>query len=234
MKATKPIKAGDEIFNDYGPLPRSDLLRMYGYITENYAQYDVVEFKHDLFVDVAGMKTGRNKSWLKREEQLLELGIVDDGYSLQRPPKDAELEACLPGNMHMLLRGLCLDENTNKVPKMNYQKSISVQEASLLSSVATKRLSEYRTSLNDDRRLLQEMQDPNLDDLVNGKFGKGTFSRHLMALQVIIGEKEILHSIIDMCQRHIKKQTDDLANPNKRKLEDNNTTKTNKSKKRCI
>ncbi|KAK5020501.1 Ribosomal lysine N-methyltransferase 4, partial [Cryomyces antarcticus] len=27
MRATKSIQAGEEVFNDYGPLPRSDLLR---------------------------------------------------------------------------------------------------------------------------------------------------------------------------------------------------------------
>ncbi len=43
MKALKPIRRNEEILNDYGPLPRSDLLRRYGYITDNYAQYDVVE-----------------------------------------------------------------------------------------------------------------------------------------------------------------------------------------------
>jgi N-lysine methyltransferase SETD6 len=229
MKATKPIKAGDEIFNDYGPLPRSDLLRMYGYITDNYAQYDVVELKHDLLVDVAGVKPERNQAWLKREEQLLELGIIDDGYSLHRPLEDAELEAYLPGNMHMLLRGLCLDENTTKVPKLSYQESISVEEASLLSSVATKRLSEYQASLEDDRLLRQNLQHPNSEALDTGVSSR---IRALMALQVIIGEKEILHSIIDMCQRHNKKKTDELANPNKRKIEDGIATESNKNRRR--
>lgn len=51
MKALKPIKAGEEIFNDYGPLPRGDLLRRYGYITPNYTQYDVVEVAFDLLAD---------------------------------------------------------------------------------------------------------------------------------------------------------------------------------------
>jgi N-lysine methyltransferase SETD6 len=52
MKALKPIVAGEEIFNDYGPLPRSDLLRRYGYITTNYAQYDVVEVPFEIVCEV--------------------------------------------------------------------------------------------------------------------------------------------------------------------------------------
>jgi SET domain-containing protein 6 len=43
MRTIKPIGKGDEIFNDYGELPRADLLRRYGYVTDNYACYDVAE-----------------------------------------------------------------------------------------------------------------------------------------------------------------------------------------------
>jgi SET domain-containing protein 6 len=53
MKAVVPIKEGEEIFNDYGPLPRSDLLRRYGYVTDNYGKYDVVEVSSNLILDVA-------------------------------------------------------------------------------------------------------------------------------------------------------------------------------------
>lgn len=50
MKALKPIKAGQEVLNDYGPLPRADMLRRYGYITDNYSRYDVVEIPQSLIL----------------------------------------------------------------------------------------------------------------------------------------------------------------------------------------
>ena len=50
MKTLRPIRKGEEILNDYGPLPRSDLLRRYGYITPKYAKYDVVELPRDLII----------------------------------------------------------------------------------------------------------------------------------------------------------------------------------------
>jgi N-lysine methyltransferase SETD6 len=50
IKALKSIKKGEEILNDYGPLPRSDLLRRYGYLTDNYAPYDVVELSQEFVV----------------------------------------------------------------------------------------------------------------------------------------------------------------------------------------
>lgn len=56
MKSTKPIQKGEEIFNDYGELPRSDLLRRYGYVTDNYSQYDVVEFPLETICHVAGLQ----------------------------------------------------------------------------------------------------------------------------------------------------------------------------------
>lgn len=74
MKALKPIKAGEEIFNDYGPLPRSDLLRRYGYVTDNYAQYDVVEISMDL---VTEMTTAARIHSEERLEYLEEQEITD-------------------------------------------------------------------------------------------------------------------------------------------------------------
>lgn len=53
MKAIKHIPKGEEIFNDYGNLPRSDLLRRYGYIADSYKQFDVVEVSLELISDVA-------------------------------------------------------------------------------------------------------------------------------------------------------------------------------------
>lgn len=55
MKAIKTIRQGEEIFNDYGQIPRSDLLRRYGYVTDNYAPYDVVELPLDIICSVAGL-----------------------------------------------------------------------------------------------------------------------------------------------------------------------------------
>ncbi len=53
MIAIKPITKGQEIFNDYGQLPRSDLLRTYGYITDNYKKWDVVEIGVETIIETA-------------------------------------------------------------------------------------------------------------------------------------------------------------------------------------
>src|SRR5437764_5012574 len=79
MKALKPIKAGEEIFNDYGPLPRSDLLRRYGYVTDNYAQYDVVEIPTDLISEVLIHEGVWQEN---RLEYLDEQEVLDTGYDI--------------------------------------------------------------------------------------------------------------------------------------------------------
>ena len=43
MVALKNITPGQQILNDFGQLPRSDLLRRYGFLTDNYKRWDVVE-----------------------------------------------------------------------------------------------------------------------------------------------------------------------------------------------
>jgi N-lysine methyltransferase SETD6 len=216
MKATKFIQAGQQIFNDYGPLPNSDLLRMYGYVTTNYAQYDVVEFDHDLLVDAAGMRDSkRNTDWLRREEQLEEIGIIDDGYAFPRPQPGESLEEVVPGNIHMLLRALTSDPKIQKAPKLK-DESVTIEEAALLSAVATKKLVEYGSSLEEDLNILQQMQTEPDRPAPNGLSAR----RYTSALQVRIGEKEILSTLVQLCQTHIAIKTNDIAHNGKKRKHD--------------
>ena len=224
MKATKTIKAGEQIFNEYGPLPRSDLLRMYGYITEEYAQYDVVEISHNLLLEVAGRECGKNDTtWLKREEQLEELGVIDDGYAIPRPARGTlKLQDAITGQIHTLLRALCT-ETTTKL-----KDAITINEAALLQSVVTKRLSEYATSLQADGSYLKALEgEGSAESLVPSGCSQ---RRYNMALRVRIGEKEILHQLISLCQNHIKAKTNEIASSSTKRPSDNvSGSKPNKS-----
>ena len=53
MLALKRIHKGEQICNDLGQLPRSDLLRRYGYVTDIYKQWDVVEIDIDLITQAS-------------------------------------------------------------------------------------------------------------------------------------------------------------------------------------
>ncbi|RMZ92230.1 hypothetical protein DV736_g554, partial [Chaetothyriales sp. CBS 134916] len=191
MKAIKPINAGDECLNDYGPLPRSELLRMYGYVTDNYKQYDVVDFDLDLLEKTAGDRRARSKAWQRRKSQLEEMGVLDDGYSFPRPNPTASLDDAIPGDLHMVLR-----------------------EAALLSAVATKKLSEYATSWQSDTADNQPTAPP------AGVSAK----RYKTAVEVRIGEKEILLQILALCTDFIAAKTNDQ----KRKIINGHKLKTGK------
>lgn len=53
MIASKAITKGQEIFNDYGERPRSDLLRRYGYITDSAKKWDLVELSRTAVIQIA-------------------------------------------------------------------------------------------------------------------------------------------------------------------------------------
>lgn len=62
MIALKSIKMGEQIFNDFGQLPRSDLLRRYGYITDQYKKWDVVEIDIEAVTEATAEHNSLSKS----------------------------------------------------------------------------------------------------------------------------------------------------------------------------
>jgi SET domain-containing protein 6 len=72
MKALKFIGPGEEIYDDHGQLPRSDLLRHYGYVTHGYAKYDVVDIPTSLFLEKAKELFGISEEVLKKRVSLLD------------------------------------------------------------------------------------------------------------------------------------------------------------------
>lgn len=74
MIALKDIRKGEQIFNDFGQLPRSDLLRRYGYVTDNYRKWDVVEVDIE---DVVQAADDLNKLSEKRKEDRVLFSFKD-------------------------------------------------------------------------------------------------------------------------------------------------------------
>ena len=79
MIALKPIKKGEQIFNDFGQLPRSDLLRRYGYVTDRYKKWDVVEI--DIEAVTAAAAEYHSLSNDEKEQR------VPTQWTYQRPSK---------------------------------------------------------------------------------------------------------------------------------------------------
>jgi N-lysine methyltransferase SETD6 len=203
MKSIKPIHTGDEILNDYGSLPRSDLLRMYGYITNNYAQYDVVEVSYELLVKVAKdcFPEVEVDSWQKLEDTAEEYDLVEEGYIISRSTPSMKLENAITGQLHMLLRILCggtckrYDWSSN-----NSKFAFTSREANLLAAVMARRLNEYPTTLAQDQQLIKDLHLQQSAPVPPS----AVTDRYEMAVQVRKGEKEICHSVLQMCQEFLQ------------------------------
>lgn len=184
MKALKPINAGEEIFNDYGPLPRSDLLRRYGYITDNYAQYDVVEVPMDLVTDVATLAGIYSEP---RIEYLDEQEIIDTGYDIAFS-NPFTLQESLSPELVVLVETLLLSreefdrlKTKGKLPKA---EKMTDRAAEFLHALMQTRLEQYATSLDDDVR-----------ESVGASSAGGHTSqdrRIAMAKAIRMGEKKLL------------------------------------------
>ncbi|KAJ5166368.1 uncharacterized protein N7482_005149 [Penicillium canariense] len=197
MKAIKPIHEGEEIFNDYGEIPRADLLRRYGYVTDNYAQYDVIELPLADICQVAGLPNSDVGSQ-PRLEFLEENDILDDGYVIPRPGPNASLQDVLPAELVVLLTTLSLTpeefeqrRSKNKPPK----PSMDSNQASLLYKILQIKQMQYGSSLGEDMQLLTHLTPPNAPASLDG-----SARRLKMAAQVRMGEKEVLQTVLALLE----------------------------------
>ena len=179
MRSIKPIASGEQIYNDYGSLPRADVLRRYGYVTEEYAKYDVVELSDELISQTAKEKLGLSEEDLNtRLAYLDEQGVVDSGYDVARASSE---EGPFPEELCILLNTLTTAapefekmQKKDKLPKLE----LSSASSELLYTILVRRKAEYGSTSVDDLRA--QLADSNIP------------KRRAMALQVVIGEQEIL------------------------------------------
>jgi N-lysine methyltransferase SETD6 len=216
MKAIKPIKSGEEIFNDYGPLPRSDLLRRYGYISSRYSQYDVVEFSLQSICDAAGVADPGSKLGY-----LEDLGLLDDGYAINRTPVDGTLAEAIPDDMAIVISTLISRESQEKNKKPPKPR-LNLTEAKVLQRLVSRRQAAFATTLDEDKATRE-------------RFGQGNgpqehinHNRLRMATEVRLGEKEILQQLSDLISVFIA----DNEESNKRSRANQMDTNTKKQRVR--
>ncbi|KAK5153270.1 hypothetical protein LTR04_006246 [Oleoguttula sp. CCFEE 6159] len=198
MRATKSIQAGEEVFNDYGPLPRSDLLRRYGYITPKYAQHDVVEISRSTIVDVVTAdhklkKMVKDKLAYMAQKEVFEDGD-EGGYDLTHPIRK-DTRSCFSEDLLLFITVLLLDDSEyrqlkrqGKLPRVETVLQIDV--AKILKRLIEVRVAQYPTAADEDQKLLADM-------------GDDTTSRKAMAVQVRLGEKTILEECRDVLDVYV-------------------------------
>ncbi|KAF4625462.1 hypothetical protein G7Y89_g12708 [Cudoniella acicularis] len=195
MRTIKPIAKGEEIFNDYGQLPRSDLLRRYGYVTENYQVYDVAEISSQFIIseltngplntpegDILApltLQDAKKRTALAEREDIFE-SSYDLAYSGPGEP-------AIPDELLAFLYLLLLDnDNLNAIE--NSQSTLPSRSkmgtelvGQVLANLLRLREQEYVTTLEEDEELLQA---GNLKH------------RTRMAIQVRQGEKRVIRAAI--------------------------------------
>ncbi|OJD26763.1 hypothetical protein ACJ73_01852 [Blastomyces percursus] len=199
MKSTKSIRNGEEIYNDYGELPRAELLRRYGYVTDNYTKYDEAEISMQAICKAAGIQPAIPNPEQPRLEFLENLGVFDDGYGIPRLNTNTHLMEALPEELLIALNTLTMPpeqfserETKNKAPK----PILGVTQATLLGHAAQQTLAGYITTLEQDKRLLATISNIQAST-VSGR-------RFRMALQVRMGEKEILSQLLAALGEFVK------------------------------
>jgi SET domain-containing protein 6 len=184
MKALKPIRAGEEIFNDYGPLPRSDLLRRYGYVTDNYAQYDVVEIPMELVTDLA---TVAGVHFEDRIEYLEEQDIIDTGYDITASSPFTIQESLSPELVILVETLLVPQEEYERLKskgKMPKPEKMTSNGAEFVHKLVQARIAQYATTLEEDIQSVNAI--PPVGDATTKQ------RRFAMAKAVRIGEKQLL------------------------------------------
>ncbi|KAG9096289.1 hypothetical protein FS749_008784 [Ceratobasidium sp. UAMH 11750] len=174
MITTKPIPAGEQIWNTYGDPPNSDLLRRYGYVDALGTGLDIVELKGSTIVECTATSLSEEQR-KARVDWWLEMG-GDDTFTL-------DISTLLPPALLSFTQLMLLSttewqhaQEKSKPPK---PKSPAVHTSTR--EALTKRLSIYPTTLQSDEAELNS----NLTSLNK---------RH--ALIVRIGEKRVLQAAL--------------------------------------
>lgn len=182
MKTIKAVESGQELFNDYGPLPRADLLRRYGYITDNYAKYDVVEITSSLIKERAKKQlrmsaNDLDERWKFGEEQ----GIIDDGYDVAHVDhEDGQFSEELCVLLNLLATSKVEFEKLKKKDKLP-KPEMSIDAKKLLRTILVYRYAMYS---------------PESESMTVDEAGAGD-KRRAMAVQVVHGEKAILEEAVN-------------------------------------
>ncbi|KAN0073462.1 hypothetical protein V8E54_008682 [Elaphomyces granulatus] len=192
MRSINDIKAGEELLNDYGQIPRADLLRRYGYITANYAKYDVVELPLGIICEAAGLDDAELKD--QAPLQFLEdLGILDDGYSISKPSSNQSLAEYFPVELLSLINTLTL----TREQLLEYRSKNSPPDpvlrppqAHLLLQAVQRRWLQYSTSIEQDIGILGCLLHTESMQVL-----ERSLHRKRMAIYVRIGEKEIFRQL---------------------------------------
>ncbi|KAK8101472.1 hypothetical protein PG999_011846 [Apiospora kogelbergensis] len=190
VTSLKPISAGQQVLNYYGPLSNSELLRRYGYVTSNHARYDVVELSWNVVLSVLKDHLRLDESTWGQAINQLDEEETEDTFVIDRDLDEPDSRGDVHGEVKLQQLPADLEEqiatflkavrkvSPASIPDKRKRDEIS---AAVIHQALQLRLAEYPTSEAEDQALLQ---DANFTD------------RQKMAIVVRLGEKKLLGEAI--------------------------------------
>ncbi|KAJ4249548.1 N-lysine methyltransferase setd6 [Fusarium falciforme] len=212
VTSLRPIKAGEEILNYYGPHPNSELLRRYGYVTERHSRYDVVEIPWDVVESVMRLNFGISgqvlenlRHDLEEEEEFedtfvleRETGEVNSDGTFSGPARFESMPEDLQEQLKTFLKGV-KKAQPEAIPDKRKRDEI---HHAVLAKTLQALASRYPTSTSEDQILLQ---------------GQDLSQRTRMAIEVRLGEKKLLQeAIASTSSVDVEMTVDDESGPAKR------------------
>ncbi|KAJ4321275.1 N-lysine methyltransferase setd6 [Fusarium piperis] len=213
VTSLRPIKAGEEVFNYYGPHPNSELLRRYGYVTERHSRYDVVEIPWDVVESVmrldfgiSGQALEKLRHDLEEEEEEFEdtfvlereTGEVNSDGTFSGPAWFESMPEDLQQQLKTFLKGV-KKAQPEAIPDKRKRDEI---HHAVLAKTLQALASRYPTSTSEDQILLQ---------------GQDLSQRTRMAIEVRLGEKKLLQEAIALTSSvDVEMTVDDESGPAKR------------------
>ncbi|KAK8110656.1 SET domain-containing protein RMS1 [Apiospora kogelbergensis] len=190
VTSLKPISAGQQVLNYYGPLSNSELLRRYGYVTSNHARYDVVELSWNMVLSVLKDHLRLDESTWGQAINQLDEEETEDTFVIDRDLDEPDSRGDVHGEVKLQQLPADLEEqiatflkavrkvSPASIPDKRKRDEIS---AAVIHQALQLRLAEYPTSEAEDQALLQD-----------AKFT----DRQKMAIVVRLGEKKLLGEAI--------------------------------------
>ncbi|KAL4728843.1 Ribosomal lysine N-methyltransferase 4 [Fusarium chlamydosporum] len=211
VTSLRPIKAGEEIFNYYGPHPNSELLRRYGYVTEKHSRYDVVEIPWDVVESALTSNFGISSQILEQirgvfeeEEEFedtfvleRETGEVNSDGTFAGPARFESMPEDLQEQLKSFLKGIKKAQPENIPDKRKRDEIHQAVLTKTLEALAAR----YPTSISEDQILLN---------------GQNLGQRARMATVVRLGEKKLLQEAIAASSEDVEMTMDDDSGPAKR------------------
>lgn len=210
----RDIRAGEEILNYYGPLPNSELLRRYGYVSDKHTRYDVCEIPRPAMEAVISLQLGisfdilqayvslARKFWtvLTSQRSTLDEDEVDDAVVLERTAPEPSSEGILTGpavldeldHLHSMIRAClkALKEHGPDLahPAFDQEKRPRIDAIKeLMVAVLQTQMRTYQTRIEEDESLLRTSR-------------SRRSKRFDMAVRVRLGEKKLLQEALALLE----------------------------------